>query len=282
MTNNQMIGNGLAEAFTISEETPHIQGNALGSTNSDFMRATSQVHDGVYRLEGGTLSHTPTLDSSRMGSAQTPLEASAQSASGWGKADMRDPNTLVTINGVQAPLGFFEAMGLLEQDDKGSYVATEEAPNMVQQTPEATIQENPDTVIEPFHPQVEAEVQHFVNGLHPVAFDGAMSQAIDAIVTGHGQVDIESLAMVSGKDVDSTHDSMVNVLVANQERAKRILSEEGVPEGGYDEALHWAQQEEPQRLSKALRQLMVNRNGNAIRQLARSYQHAKTLRNYQR
>lgn len=268
--------------LSISEDQQPQRTDTLGATRSDTMRATSQVHDGVYRLEGGTLSHTPTLDSTKIGTAKDPLEASAQSASGWGKADMKDPNTLVTINGVQAPLGFFESMGLLEQDAKGSYVPTEEAPNMVQQTPEATIEENPDTVIEPFHPQIETEVQHFVNGLHPVAFDGAMSQAIDAIVSGHGEVDIETLAKVSGKDVDSTHDEMVKVLIANKTRAHRLLSEEGVPDSDYDEALHWAQKEEPQKLSKALRQLMVNRNGNAIRQLARSYQHAKTLQGYQR
>lgn len=256
--------------------------DALGATHSDFMRATSQVHDGVYRIEGGNLTHTPTMDSTKLGTARDALEASAQSATGWGKADMTNPDTLVTINGVQAPLGMFQEMGLIEQDDKGRFVASANAPMEAQQQTETTIQENPDTVIEEFHPQVETETQHFVNGLHPAAFDGAMSQAIDAIVKGTGEIDIETLAKVSGKDVDSTHDSMVNLLVANQERAKRLLSEEGVPDADYDEALHWAQKEEPQKLSKALRQLMVNRNGNAIRQLARSYQHAKTLRGYQR
>ena len=176
----------------------------------------------------------------------------------------------------------FQEMGYLEQDASGKYVAPQNLPMETQHDTEGVIEENPETVIEPFHPEIEAEVKHFVDGLHPVAFDGAMGQAIDAIVKGSGEVDIDTLARVSGKDVDSTHDSMVKVLVANQERAKRILSEEGVPEAGYDEALHWAQQEEPQKLSKALRQLMVNRNGFAIRQLARSYQHAKTLRSFQR
>lgn len=268
--------------LTITEEqAPRFQ-DTLGATHSDFMRATSQVHDGVYRLEGSTLTHTPTMDSTKLGAARDALEASAKSASGWGKAEMTNPDTLVTINGVQAPLRMFQEIGLIEQDDKGRFVASENAPMEAQQQTETTIQENPDTVIEPFHPEIEMEVQHFVNGLHPVAFDGAMSQAIDAIVSGHGQVDIESLAKVSGKDVDSTHDEMVKVLVANKARAQTILSQEGVPDGDYDNALNWAQREEPQKLSKALRQLMVNRNGNAIRQLARSYQHAKTLKGYQR
>lgn len=276
-----MTDNNLMAGLMIDEERqPRTDG--LGATNSDYMRATSQVHDGVYRLEGDSLTHTPTLDSTKIGNASDPLEASAQSASGWGKADMTNPDTLVTIGGVQAPLKMFKEMGLLEQDDKGRFVASDNAQVVTQQAPEPTIEENPDTVIEPFHPEIEMEVQHFVNGLHPKAFDGAMSQAIDAIVKGSGEVDIETLAKVSGKDVDSTHDEMTKVLIANQERAKRLLSEEGVPDSDYDEALHWAQTEEPQKLSKALRQLMVNRNGNAIRQLARSYQHAKTIRNYQR
>ena len=276
-----MTDNNLMQSLMIEGENEPKR-DALGATNSDFMRATSQVYDGVYRLEGGTLSHTPTLDSTKLGAANNPLEASAKSASGWGKADMTNPDTLVTINGVQATLGMFKDMGYLDQDAKGRFVTSENIPMETQQVSEPTIQQDPNTVIEEFHPQIETETQHFVNGLHPVAFDGAMSQAIDAIVKGTGEIDIEGLAKVSGKDVDSTHDSMVNLLVANQERAKRLLSEEGVPNSDYDEALHWAQQEEPQKLSKALRQLMVNRNGNAIRQLARSYQHAKTLRSYQR
>lgn len=107
MTTTEFVGNSLSQAFQIAEDQQTNKGNALGSTNSDFMRATSQVHDGVYRLEGGTLTHTPTLDSTKIGAAQNPLEASAQSASGWGKADMTNPETLVTINGVQAPLCVF-------------------------------------------------------------------------------------------------------------------------------------------------------------------------------
>lgn len=249
---------------------------------SGDMRATSQVHSGVYRIEGGEMTHTPYLSSDQIDIQKDGLEATAVKQSGFGRADVNDPNTLVTIGGVQAPVAFFESMGLLERDAQGKIVDTPVEAKTVSKADAQTIQENPDEVIEEFHPEVEAEVQSFVKGLHPTAYDYAMGQAIDAIAKGTGEVDIEALAKQSGKDVDATHDKMVKVLVANQVRAKSILSAEGINAQDHDDALHWAQENEPQRLSKALRQLMVNRNGNAIRQLARSYQHEKMLKSYQR
>lgn len=259
----------------------HTTGESFDTSGaySGEMRATAQHFNGVYRIEGGELTHTPTLNSTQIETPKEGLEATAIRTSGFGKPDMTDPNTLVTINGIQAPLGFFESMGMLERSPEGklSEVQMETKTNPVQ-----TIEENPDEKTEAFHPEVEAEVQTFVKAMHPTAYADAVDQAVTAIIKGKGDVDVETLAKLSQKEVESTYDSLAKVLVANQVRATSLMSNEGIPESEHQAAYDWARKEEPQKLQKALTQLIKGRNGNGIRKLAQAYKQDQWLKSYQR
>lgn len=246
---------------------------------SGDMVATSQVHSGVYRIEGGELTHTPHMQSDKIDAPPTGIEATAVKQSGWGKADLSDPNTLVTIGGVQAPVGFFEAMGLLERTPEGNVQET--TPQQSKVEPSPVIQENPDEKVEAFHPEVEAEVQSFVKAMHPVALTDAMDQAVTAIVNGSGDVNIETLAKLSGKDVEKTYDQMAKVLVANKVRSEAIMENEGIPPADFQKAYEWAKTEAPQALHKAMGQLLKNRNGNGIRKLAQAYKQEMWLKDFQ-
>ena len=160
-TNNQ-------QRFT-EEDTQDTSGLWSGD-----MQATSQFHSGVYRIENGELTHTPTLNSEQIITPAEGLAATAVKQSGFGKPDMSDPNTLVTINGVQASIGFFESLGVLERTTSGELRESQlevkaEAP---------TVQENPDEIVEKFHPDVETEIQHFVKAMHPVALSDVKREVI--------------------------------------------------------------------------------------------------------
>lgn len=259
----------------------HTTGESFDTSGaySGEMRATAQHFNGVYRVEGGELTHTPTLSSTQIEEPKEGLEATAVRTSGFGKADMSDPNTLVTINGVQATVGMFEAMGMLERSPEGKL---SEVQMETKAEPSPVIEENPDEKIEPFHPEVETEVQNFVKAMHPVAYADAVDQAVNAIVKGKGDVDVETLAKLSQKEVDATHDSLAKVLIANQVRATALMSNEGITEAEHQAAYDWARQEEPQKLHKALTQLIKNRNGNGIRKLAQAYKQEQWLKSQQR
>lgn len=242
--------------------------------HSGDMQATSNFHSGVYRIEGGELTHTPYTNSTQLETSKGSIEATAVKPSGFGSADMSDPNTLITLNGVQASIAQFEALGMLERNPQGDLKEAAVKP-MVK--PEPTVQENPDEKVEPFHEEIEQEMQHFIKAMHPVAFTDALDQAVSAIVKGDGAVNIETLANHSQQDVDKTHDQMQKYLIANQVRAASIMSSEGIPESEHSAALAWAKQENPLGLHKAVEQLLKGRNGNGIRKLAEAYQRDKWL-----
>lgn len=255
------------------------EGGDTSGTYSGETIATAQHHSGVYRIEGGVLTHTPFMNSEQITTPAGGIEATAVKQSGFGKADLNDPNTLITIKGVQAPVGMFEAMGMLERGSDGKL---SEVPMETKAAPEQTIEENPDERIEPFHEEVEQEVQTFIKAMHPTAYADAVDQAVTAIVNGSGEVDVETLAKLSHKDTDKTHDSLAKVLIANQARAFALMSNEGIPESEHNLAYAWARQEEPQKLQKALTQLIKGRNGNGIRKLAQAYKQDQWLKSYQR
>lgn len=247
---------------------------------SGEMRATSQHFNGVYRLEGDKMTHTPDMSTEDIVIEKAGIEATAMNPSGWGEADMADPNTLVTIGGIQAPISMFKELGLLEQKKDGEFKATKEVKALAKEEP--TIEENPDEKIEPFHEEVEREVQEFIKAMHPVALADALDQAVNAIVKGSGDIDIETLANHSQADVNKTHDSLTTVLVANQVRAEAIMTNAGLAEQEHREAYDWARKEEPKKLQKALSQLIKNRNGNGIRKLVADYKQAQWLKGYQK
>lgn len=259
----------------------HTTGESFDNSGASTggMRATSQFHTGVYRIEGGELTHTPTMNSDEIVVPTEGLEATAVKQSGFGKPDMSDGNTLVTIGGIQAPISFFESMGILERTPEGELQEAE-----VQHKPkaEAVIEEHPDEKIEPFHEEVEAEVQSFISAMHPTAYADAVDQAVNAIVKGSGEVDVETLAKLSQKDTEQTHDSLAKVLVANRVRAISLMSNEGIPESEQQAAYNWARKEEPVKLNKALTQLIKGRNGNGIRKLAQAYKQDQFLKSHQR
>lgn len=248
-----------------------------GSYSGD-MRATSQHHSGVYRIEGGELTHTPYMSTDQLEIKSEGIDATAVKQSGFGKANLNDPNTLITINGVQAPVGMFEAMGMLERGADGKIKETSATAESTK--PEPTIEQNPDEKIEAFHPDVEAEVQSFVKAMHPTAYADAVDQAVEAIVNGAGEVDVETLAKLSNKETDQTHDSLAKVLIANQARAFALMSNEGIPESEHNQAYAWARKEEPVKLHKALTQLLKGRNGNGIRKLAQAYKQDQWLKSH--
>lgn len=250
-------------------------------TASGEMRATAQHFSGVYRLDGNGLTHHPEMSSEDIYSEKTGLEATAQTPSGWGAADMSDPKTIVTINGVQASIEQFQKLGLIEKQNNGEFKAVDKQPEPMAKD-EPKIEEDPDGKVEPFHPEIEADVQHFVKAMHPTALGDALDQAVNAIVTGSGEIDTETLAKLSDQSIDKAHDGLQKFLLANQVRANAILEQSGIPPEEHQQARKWAMAEAPQQLQKAMSQLLKNRNGNGIRKLAAAYKQDQILKGYQR
>lgn len=265
------------EVFNYQRHTTGESFDTSGAFSGE-MQATSQYHSGVYRIENGEITHTPIMNSSQLETPKEGLEATAVKQSGFGNADLKDPNTLVTIRGVQATLSQFEELGILERNSDGLLeIASGETKGNPQ---EPVIQENPDEVIEKFHPDIEQETQQFIKAMHPTALSDALDQAVYAIVKGDGEVDIQSLANHSQRDVERTHDQLQKYLIANHARAGAIMEREGIPAGEHQAAIAWVRKENPLGLQKAVEQLLKNRNGNAIKKLVEGYKQDKWLGNY--
>lgn len=234
------------------------------SPHSEERSVTVRAGSGVVSYQGGEASSVDTYAAVNSADliASHPLQA--RTPSGSPRQGTLQPTDVISIAGTETTVQNAEALGLIERDAQGRYIAVPEGARALQEQPQETYEDAGEALPDA---SVEANLADLAASITP-----GTQVAIAMQLINDGVVNQNTLARAAGEgslEPGDLNERLSTVIGGFQAQADKTLKSLGAddPQGFYE----WARENHPQALRKAMNDHIMERTTKGYAPLYQTY-----------